>query len=48
VTVTFAAKLTLWVAPQLLAADNVVRVELFTVPNGQINVPLVTALPQLP
>jgi hypothetical protein len=48
VTVTFAAKFTLCMAPQVLAAVKVVRVELFTVPKGQVNVPLVTALPQLP
>jgi hypothetical protein len=48
VTVTFAAKLTLWVTPQLLAVANVVRVELFTVPKVQLNVPLVTAGPQVP
>ena len=48
VTVTFAAKFTLCVAPQEFAVDSAVRVELFTVPRVQLNVPLVTALPQLP
>jgi hypothetical protein len=48
VTVTFAAKLTLCVAPHELAVANLVRVELFTVPNVQISVPLVTADPQVP
>ena len=48
VTVTLAAKFTLCVAPQELAVVSVVRVELFTVPNVQIRVPLVTALPQVP
>src|SRR5579872_1656862 len=47
VTVTFAAKFTL---PVLLGqlVLVVVTVELFTVPNVQINVPLVTADPQEP
>lgn len=48
VTVTFAAKLTLCVAPHEFAVVKVVRVELFTVPNVQINSPLVTAVPQVP
>jgi len=48
VTVTFAAKFTLCVAPQEFAVANVVRVELFTVPSVQLNVPVVTALPQVP
>lgn len=48
VTVTFAAKFTLCVAPHEFAVARVVRVELFTVPNVQINSPLVTAAPQVP
>ena len=48
VTVTLAAKFTLCVAPQELAVVSVVRVELFTVPRVQLNVPLVTAPPQVP
>ena len=48
VTVTFAAKFTLCVAPHEFAVDNFVRVELFTVPNVHISVPLVTAGPQVP
>lgn len=48
VTVTFAAKFMLWVALQLFGVVNLVRVEVFNVPKVQINVPLVTALPQLP
>lgn len=48
VTVTFAAKFMLCMAPHELAVDKVVSVELFTVPNVQVNWPLVTALPQVP
>lgn len=48
VTVTFAAKFTLCVAPHEFAVASVVRVELFTVPSVQISSPLVTAAPQVP
>jgi hypothetical protein len=48
VTVTFAAKFTLCVAPHVFAVAKVVRVELFTVPKLQISSPLVTAFPQVP
>jgi hypothetical protein len=47
VTVTFAAKFTLSVLPEQ-AVGVVVIVELFTVPSGQVKVPLVTAPPQVP
>lgn len=47
VTVTFAAKFTLCVAPHEFGVFSVVRVELFTVPNVHVSVPLIT-LPQVP
>lgn len=48
VTVTFAAKFTLFVALHEFGVVNVVTVELFTVPRMQVSVPVVTALPQVP
>ena len=48
VTVTFAAKFTLCVAPHEFGVAKLVRVELFTVPKVQISSPLVTAAPQVP
>ena len=48
VTVTFAAKFSLCVAPHEFAVVSLVNVELLTVPSVHMSVPLVTADPQVP